>query len=157
MNNCYKQGWSRDVFGPSWIDLKNTINLSMDEMQYGLAARQTTYVVGALVSGVLYKRLNRQLLLSLFYLALGATMTVFPYLRSLLLYILVQLAFGFFQGVCDPGTNAWVIELWLNKPAPFLAALHTAYAVGTIISPITTRPFLTPDNSSEPDTTFTTV
>jgi MFS family permease len=78
-----------------------------------------------------------------------------PFIMNVYLYIVTEGIYGFFTGVIDCASNAWIMELWPEYSSPFMQALHFFFAIGMVVSPLIDEPFLTPINSTNgTDTDF---
>ena len=60
-------------------------------------------------------------------------------------------------GVFDSSNTVWVIEMWADRSPPVANLSAMLYGLGTILSPMLVKPFLTGDPDSDETTTVSTV
>jgi FHS family Na+ dependent glucose MFS transporter 1 len=66
---------------------------------------------------------------------------------SLLVFFITAAIVGFSGGGYDTAQIVWIIELWSSKAAPYIQTQHFSFAIGTLISPLLIKPYL----SNDPD------
>ncbi|XP_075732185.1 sodium-dependent glucose transporter 1B-like isoform X4 [Rhipicephalus microplus] len=103
--------------------------------------------------GLLYDRLNTQLLSVLFTALTSASVFVTPSSGELLYAHGTSVLAGFSMGALDTGANVWLINLWPSGCGPVLQVYHLAFGVGAFIAPFVAEPFLSCNTSVTANTT----
>lgn len=135
-------GWLVGQFGPSFLDLRIITNTDLKKASSFLTSGSVGYLVGSLISGLLFDRFNKILLLFLYTFTGVFFSAIIPWCFLYELMMTVQFCRGFYGGGLDTGGNALLISTWGQDGRSFLQALHFAFAIGGILSPLATAPFL---------------
>ncbi|RWS12423.1 sodium-dependent glucose transporter 1-like protein [Dinothrombium tinctorium] len=101
------------------------VGTTIERMSFSISLRSASFSAGALIGGFIFNYLNRQIVYSIFLFLLGLS------------------AFGLLSGACDTAVNVWMLEMWGHKSGPFMQALQFCWAVGFILAPLISHPFLT--------------
>ncbi|OWF47704.1 sodium-dependent glucose transporter 1A-like [Mizuhopecten yessoensis] len=135
-------GWLVAQFGPSFLDLRIITNTDLKKASSYLTSGSVGYLVGSLISGLLFDRFNKVLLLFLYTFTGVFFSAILPWCYLYELMMTVQFCRGFYGGGLDTGGNALLISTWGQDGRSFLQALHFSFAIGGIVSPLVTAPFL---------------
>ncbi|XP_033762666.1 sodium-dependent glucose transporter 1A-like [Pecten maximus] len=144
-------GWLVAQFGPSFLDLRIITNTDLKKASSFLTSGSVGYLVGSLVSGMLFDRFNKILLLFIYTFTGVFFSAVLPWCFLYELMMTVQFCRGFYGGGLDTGGNALLISTWGQDGRSFLQALHFSFAIGGILSPLATAPFLLEEGSLRAD------
>ncbi|XP_033761652.1 sodium-dependent glucose transporter 1B-like [Pecten maximus] len=149
------QGWACGQFGPAFLDLQIITRTDVTEASGFLTSRSVGYLAGSVITGILFDRFSKLLLVSIFPFAGAVISAVLPWCFRYELMLAVQFFGGFYGGGIDASGNALLMYIWGREGNSFMQALHFSFAFGGILSPLATSPFLldTPDDSND---TFTT-
>jgi fucose permease len=72
---------------------------------------------------------------------------LFPMAPSLYVLLGSALGFGFFNGLFHSCANVFILSLWEGRnSSPHVFALHFSFGVGSLLSPILAKPFLSSGN-----------
>ena len=96
-----------------------------------------------LAAGVLYKYLNRQVLLTVLLFMMSFSFLLMPFSQRLSHLFLYNWIYGFGSGAWISAKNVWIIELWSYKSAPILQLSGLMYGIGSILGPLIDEPYLT--------------
>ncbi|XP_050410171.1 sodium-dependent glucose transporter 1B isoform X2 [Patella vulgata] len=148
--------------GPSFLDIQLITNTDVEKASTFFTAGSVGYLCGSLISGVLYDRFNKTLLLGLCVILMAVTVGLLPLCSPYGLMLFISWANAFFMGGMDTGGNAHLVSLWGNDEGrPYMQAVHFSFAFGGVISPLVTAPFLVPNteerSTNSSSTTFTDV
>ncbi|CAC5397253.1 NAGLT1 [Mytilus coruscus] len=135
-------GWNAGQLGPVLPDLQVITNTTLDEASYYLTALSLGFLLGALVAGWIFRKGNQMITMSTLTAVFAILTAVIPWCKYYVLMIILFLIRGSARGVIDAGCNIMVLEIWGKHNGPYMQALHFMYAVGGIISPLATAPFL---------------
>ncbi|XP_060569281.1 sodium-dependent glucose transporter 1-like isoform X2 [Ruditapes philippinarum] len=135
-------GWHVGMSGPVFPDLRQIIQEGLAISSWIFTIEQCGYLCGSLIGGILYDKLNKVLLLAGSSFGFGVSILLTPYCSSLAAMLFIKCAGGFFFGSLDTGCYADIISVWGEHAGPYLQALHFAFAIGTLLSPLATEPFL---------------
>ncbi|CAC5419397.1 NAGLT1 [Mytilus coruscus] len=143
-------GWVIGQLGPSLLDLKEITNCRLEEASFFLTSVFIGYLMGTIVSGAIYQRMNPFLLIFLGITALGVTSAAIPWSSLYGVMISMHILKGFGFGVLDTAGNSVFISNFKHEKGiqSYLHAIHLMFAVGGFLSPIATAPFLMQDLSS---------
>ncbi|KAL3831377.1 hypothetical protein ACJMK2_023130 [Sinanodonta woodiana] len=138
--------------GPALPDLRLIIQKDLETASWLFVSRTVGYVVGAFVSGYLYDRYNRLLLLSLALALMGATNGAVPWFESFPLMIAIVAFHGFFMSAVDTGGFTVVVSIWGAEGRSYVQAMSFMFGMGGALSPLLTELFLAeqrPEHASQ--------
>ncbi|XP_033761423.1 sodium-dependent glucose transporter 1-like [Pecten maximus] len=135
-------GWVVGQFGPALPELQIITGSPLEKASAFLTAGATGYMVGSLLSGILFDRLNKHLLVCSFTVCGFVNFIIIPWCYRYELMIVVQFCRGMFGGGLDAGGNALLVWTWEGDGRSFMQAIHFAFAIGGIVSPMVIVPFL---------------
>ncbi|KAK6192412.1 hypothetical protein SNE40_003881 [Patella caerulea] len=137
--------------GPSFLDIQLITNTNVEKASTFFTAGSVGYLCGSLISGVLYDRFNKTLLLALCVILMAVTVGVLPLCSPYGLMLFISWANAICMGGMDTGGNAHLVSLWGNDEGrPYMQAVHFSFAFGGVISPLVTAPFLVPNTEETP-------
>ncbi|CAG2192941.1 NAGLT1 [Mytilus edulis] len=140
LNACL--GWNAGQLGPVLPDLQVLTSTTLDEASYYLTALSLGYLLGALFAGWIFRKRHQMITMSTLTAVFATLTAVIPWCKNYVLMITVFLIRGSARGVIDAGCKIMVFEIWGIHNGPYMQAIHFMYAVGGIISPLATAPFL---------------
>ncbi|XP_046914855.2 sodium-dependent glucose transporter 1A [Dermatophagoides farinae] len=139
--NHFAYGISYYAIGPALTDLSYIYNVSAATLSLFPTFLALGYMIGSL-GGIVYKWLNRQLVL----ITLVATMAVMiaftPYFGSIELFFVATALLSIGGGCWDSAINVWIVEMWPDHQASVMQALQFMYGIGSIICPSLMSPFV---------------
>lgn len=145
---CYVSlGLSMCLLPAARLDVAELVGSDFEHVTYGQCCCGVGYIAGCLFTGWLFSRINRQIGLVLSLFLTGASMFVIPFLRSLWLYLLSQVVFGFMNSGVDVVCNAWLLEIWQTGANPYMQGMHFCYALGMTLAPLIEEPFLSSEHN----------
>lgn len=95
----------------------------------------------------LLKYLNRQLVWISFLVIMAIAVTLVPHSPNLLSLYSIAIGIGLGAGVLNTVINVWIIEMWKEKSPSILQIPGLTFGIGTIMSPLIIKPFLTENYS----------
>ncbi|KAK3595385.1 hypothetical protein CHS0354_008815 [Potamilus streckersoni] len=142
-------GWVVAQIGPSLPDLMYLYDLKLYTISWMLTIHTGGYIVGSLVSGILFDKYDRLLLL--FFSIFGIALTTSAWTWSIYFEAMAVIRFldGMFCGSLDTGGNTEVSSLWREEGRPYMQALHFTFALGGVIAPMVTELFMTQKNFTQ--------
>ncbi|XP_069110997.1 sodium-dependent glucose transporter 1B-like [Argopecten irradians] len=110
-----------------------------------MTAHSVGYLLGSLTSGLVFDSLDKVLLV--FYPVLGnaVTIAIIPWCSPYGLMVFSHWVKGLFSGGLDAVCNAETVYIWGDEGRSFMQALHFSFAMGGILAPMATAPFLVDD------------
>ncbi|RWS25253.1 sodium-dependent glucose transporter 1-like protein [Leptotrombidium deliense] len=144
-------GIAVNLFGPTWLDLKLLVGTSMERMSFSISMRSASFSVGALIGGFMFNYLNRQVMYSILLFILGTSTVLLSLIPDYTIFLVLNCIFGAVSGAADTAVNVWLLDMWAERSAPFLQALQFCWAVGFILAPLISHPFLAEENSGMVD------
>ncbi|KAK0055323.1 sodium-dependent glucose transporter 1A-like isoform X1 [Biomphalaria pfeifferi] len=128
--------------GPSFLDLQIVTNTDVEKASAFFTGSSIGYLTGSILSGALYTRVNRPLLQFFTLVILGITTTLTPYCSVYPLMIFIRSIVGTCAGCVDTTGNAEHMRIWGNDGQVLMQLLHFSFALGGVISPLYSEPFL---------------
>lgn len=116
--NCYAYfafGSASNFWGSALPDLEDRLDLDENPVKFGLAGRYVTYAISALISGFLFDRFNRTMILVISLITTAISLIVTPYWSGSAGFVLMQMLFGLASGIIDTASVVWCLELWENS------------------------------------------
>lgn len=139
-------GMSLSILGPTLLDLKQHVNCSLTAISFTLSARSAGYVVGSIIMGFLFPKLNYQLASTGFLLVSAVMSLLIPLVTQLNLLTIVSIVNGFCLGSYDTGTYVSIIKIWKVNSGPAMQGLMFFYTTGSLLASLVAEPFLIPDD-----------
>ncbi|XP_033762206.1 sodium-dependent glucose transporter 1-like [Pecten maximus] len=134
-------GWASAQFGPAFLDLQIITRTNVKKASGFLTVRSVGFLAGSILTGILFDRYSKLLLVSIFPLAGAVISAVLPWCFLYELMMAVHVCAGFYQGGIGASGNALLMYTWGREGNSFMQALHFSFAFGGIMSPLATSPF----------------
>ncbi|WAR12927.1 MFS4B-like protein [Mya arenaria] len=149
--------WLVLQFGTALPAMQTLVGVGLEAASWLFTTRSLGYVAGCLISGVLFDRLdkivllgNRVEILLLASFGMSACSAATPFVTSYPILLGLRVLTGVFCGGIDTvifslrslGVNSLVPSTWGAEGGPYMQALYFSYTVGGIISPFATEPFM---------------
>nr|XP_021512876.1 sodium-dependent glucose transporter 1C-like isoform X1 [Meriones unguiculatus]XP_021512878.1 sodium-dependent glucose transporter 1C-like isoform X1 [Meriones unguiculatus] len=129
-------GLSVAILGPTFPDLARNVNRNISSLSLIFVGRASGYLCGSMIGGVLFGCINHFLLLGVSLSATTAGLYLMPFCRTAALLIVMMSVFGVSMGILDTGGNVLILDLWGDKGAPHMQALHFSFALGAFLAPL---------------------
>nr|XP_048281418.1 sodium-dependent glucose transporter 1-like [Myodes glareolus] len=129
-------GVSAAVLGPTFPDLARNVNRNISSLSEIFIGRALGYLCGSVVGGVLFDCMNHFLLLGLSNLFTSAGFYLIPFCKTAVLLTTIMSVTSISFGILDTGGNVLILNLWGDKGAPHMQALHFSFALGAFLSPL---------------------
>ncbi|XP_075847732.1 sodium-dependent glucose transporter 1-like [Microtus pennsylvanicus] len=143
------------VLGPTFPDLARNVNRNISSLSEIFVGRALGYLGGSVVGGVLFDYMNHFLLLGLSNLFTSAGFFLIPFCKTAVLLTAIMSVTSISFGVLDTGGNVLILNLWGDKAAPHMQALHFSFALGAFLSPLLAKlawgTTASAQNHTEPD------
>jgi MFS family permease len=121
------------------------LQTNLQRMSLSISIRAMFFCAGAIIGGFVYKVLNRGALYPIFILTKGLCVALIPLYATYPLFLFFSGVIGLVSGAADTSVNVWILDIWGERSAPFVQALQFFWAVGFIVSPLISNPFLQQD------------
>ena len=108
------QGFAIGQRGPAFLDLQIITHTDMEAAAFFFTSASAGYLVGSLVAGVVYDKLNKSLLLLLTVLGLAVTTVAVPWCSPYTLMLAIHFVASLFAGGLDTGW--WLARSLLSHP-----------------------------------------
>jgi len=145
----FANGICSNIYGPTWLDLKSLMNTTLEKMSLSISLRAAFFCFGALLGSFVYKYVDRGALYPLFILTKGLCVALIPLYANFSAFLAYSAIIGLVSGAADTSVNVWMLDIWQDKSAPFVQALQFFWAVGFIVSPLISNPFLSPESKAK--------
>nr|XP_048281515.1 sodium-dependent glucose transporter 1C-like [Myodes glareolus]XP_048281516.1 sodium-dependent glucose transporter 1C-like [Myodes glareolus]XP_048281517.1 sodium-dependent glucose transporter 1C-like [Myodes glareolus] len=89
-----------------------------------------------MIGGLLFGCINHFLLLGVSLSATTVGLYLTPFCRTAVLLVVMMSVFGISMGILDTGGNVLILDLWGDKGAPHMQALHFSFALGAFLAPL---------------------
>ncbi|CAL1530089.1 unnamed protein product, partial [Lymnaea stagnalis] len=150
--SLFSLGVTIGQMGPTFLDLQIITNTNVEEASAFFTGTSIGYLTGSIISGAIYNKVNKPLLEFTTLLLLGVFTTATPHCSNYPLMIILRTAVGTCCGCVDTSNIAEHMRIWGNEGQALMQLLHFALALGGVISPLYSEPFLA-EKSLENDTT----
>ncbi|XP_019628820.1 PREDICTED: sodium-dependent glucose transporter 1A-like isoform X2 [Branchiostoma belcheri] len=145
------------MVGPTLLDLAANVHADIAHISYIFTARSVGYLVGSAVGGVLFDTFDQHLLLGLSLLLNAIGFAVIPWAKRLsIMGVLISFT-GVAMGFLDTGGNVLCLNLWGQRSAPYMQALHFSFGMGAFIAPLLAKNFISLSSSNSSVLINTTV
>lgn len=137
-------GISNAQRGPAILDLQIITNTDIQQASAFFTAGSAGFVTGALLLGLVYDLLSKSLSLILGLVGMAVLTGATPFCRQFGGMVAAIVISSIFEGGVDTVGNADVIRLWGSEGGMAMQAIHFSFALGGVIAPLITEPFLAP-------------
>ncbi|OWF40708.1 sodium-dependent glucose transporter 1-like [Mizuhopecten yessoensis] len=142
-------GWSKGQIGPAFLDIMTISGADLETGSAFITAYFVGRVVGSLLCGVLYSKVNTYMLLGIAMTGNSAMFAVIPWCTAYELMIVVHFLHGLAGGLLAVALISIAVSIWgvTARGRAYLNIFYAAFAVSGLFSPIVTSPFLLPAQS----------
>ncbi|CAG2171942.1 unnamed protein product [Oppiella nova] len=140
--NTYR-GLIISILGPALNDLRVKLNTTIGDISFVFLCIFIGYTIGAIVNGIIFNYINRQLVLACLMIAMAITVAVLPVCPNITVLFAMAGICGHGCGGLDTALVVWLVEVWGNKSSLYLAGVQFFFAVGVCIAPLIDTPYLT--------------
>lgn len=130
------------LLGPSLPTLANNLDTNVSNLAGIIPVRSVGYLLGSISGGLLFEQVNVFMYHAAAMLLCSIGLFLTPFAPTVLLLGVVMGIGSLTLGLLDVGGNVLILKLWGDRSAPYLQALHFAYAVGATVAPLIAEPFL---------------
>lgn len=112
--------------------------IPISSLTWGFVASGVSYILTALIYGLLAHRMNRGIVMQTAFLASGIAFFATPMIHKCMYqFISLKVIDGLCSALIDVSTHAWILELWKEKKsAPYLMALYFMMRFGSFTGSI---------------------
>lgn len=135
-------GLMYEITGATLSDMADQTSSTFYTVSYGITIRTIGYLIGSLVSGWAYNRMNRQIGYTLALIISAVISLCIPFQTCIITYFISLLITGFCGSGMDVAGNAWILEIWGAAANPYMQAQLVSYAIGQALIPFVSAPFL---------------
>ncbi|CAG2167233.1 unnamed protein product [Oppiella nova] len=139
---AFTYGLTTYIIGPALNDMTIKLDTTTDNITIVLGCILVGYTLGAIISGIIFNYVNRQLVLTCLLAVMACAITLAPHVPNIGLLYTDGFFCGFGAGGFDTAQVVWLIELWADKSSIYLQGMQFFNALGTFISPLMSAPFL---------------
>ena len=129
------------ALGPILLELALQVQTSFSSIAAVFTCRAVGYICGA-AGGPLFDVLDGNMLLGLSLLVAGLATLLIPFVQHLWLLVSVVAFQGTAMGFLDTGGNVLLFRLHGKEVGPYMQALHFAFGLGALASPMFLSLFL---------------
>lgn len=137
-------GLCLEIPGPTLIDMKITFNANYEELTRSVSARGVGIFLGALFAGLFVDVLGpkKDWLVTLSQALFTVTMLSIPFVGSLSTLWFLFFVLGAAAGTANVAGQRILLEMWREKSASPMHAIHMGFGVGALFAPLIANPFL---------------
>jgi FHS family Na+ dependent glucose MFS transporter 1 len=128
--------------GPTVLDLQIITGVDDETGSFFFTSISGGYLVGSFVAGGVHGKVSNNLVMTVVTLLGGAATIATPYCSAFALMICVRAIAGFFLASIDCSINAETMRVWGNEGQSLLMFVHFSFAIGGVIGPAFSAPFL---------------
>ena len=145
-------GLSAGLIGPTLLKFGEQTNSSLYQTGYLLTTRSVGFLAGTIIGGGLVDRFPSfgRTFITIAIAAMCAATCVLPLIYSLVIMAIVHFCLSFAGGIVDNLAQILTMQHYEGSNVnPYLQALHGAFGVGALLSPLTIGPFLQKDQPAD--------
>ena len=123
------QGFAIGQRGPAFLDLQIITHTDVEAASFFFTATSVGYLVGSLVAGMVYNKVNKSLLMLLTVMGLAVTTVAIPWCSPYALMVAIHFVASLFAGGIDTGWfSVFFLIIWdfLVSETRFVSALIEA-------------------------------
>jgi MFS transporter, FHS family, Na+ dependent glucose transporter 1 len=124
------------LLGPLLPFLANKVHVSIGQMGFAFTAQNLGYMLGSVGGSWLYDRFKSHTLMVLSIVLMVVMGLIVPLTRTFDILLLVLFWLGLGLGMLDVGANVSLVWIFRSRVGPFMNALHFAFGVGAILTPL---------------------
>ena len=128
--------------GATFLDLQLITSTTVEEASTFFTAYSFGFMLGAVLSGVLGRRVDRTAVIGAAFVGLGVCIMVTPHCKVYAVMVAIRSLDGVFIGLVDVSGNAEHMVMWGNDGRTLYYFLHFSFSLGAFISPLYAEPFL---------------
>ncbi|OWF40703.1 sodium-dependent glucose transporter 1-like [Mizuhopecten yessoensis] len=139
-------GWTKGQFGPAFLDILLICSTSLEEGSLFMTSYFIGRVMGSILGGAIYSRLNRYLILVVAMTTNSLMFAVIPWCTVYEMMIAAHVLHGISGGVMSVSLISIAASIWGTsaRGRVYMNIFYAAYAIFGFLSPIVTSPFLIP-------------
>ncbi|BFY96963.1 hypothetical protein BsWGS_00003 [Bradybaena similaris] len=141
--------------GPTFLDLQIITNTDVESASFFFTAASFGYMVGSFVSGCVHGKVNNNVLMCIINCGAGVAAIITPHCSPYFLMLMMRFTTNMFCGGIDTLVNAEHMRIWGKEGRALLQFIHFVFALGGVITPLITEPFLAP-KVTDPELTSST-
>ncbi|KAG4071203.1 hypothetical protein HA402_001193 [Bradysia odoriphaga] len=134
---------------PLVLELTNIFDSTVDQVSEVFTIILVCYLASALVCTLIFKCVNRQLIVLLLLSLITSSFFLIPSATNLNEFFVYSSLIGLGGGGYDTAQVAWIIDIWRDESSPWILTQHFAYSLGTLAPPIILANFLTNGNATD--------
>ncbi|GFS16001.1 sodium-dependent glucose transporter 1 [Elysia marginata] len=135
--------------GPSFIDLQLIADTDVEGGSAFFTAYAFGYMMGSLLAGSIYKRVQNKALLMIIPMVLaGLSCGATPFCDNYFMMVMVHVLEAGFASVFDTTANTEEVHRWEGKSDSAMQFLSFCYSLGGVVGPLLVQPFLAPENNT---------
>ncbi|XP_052792146.1 sodium-dependent glucose transporter 1-like [Mya arenaria] len=147
--NVTNMGWIYGQMGPALPDLQIVAGVSLAQATWLFTGFALGYLGGCLLAGFIQDKFNPRLMLFLFTTGTAITIGLLPWIPEIIAMVIIRVINGICIGGQDTGIHTMLFATWAKEGGPFVQMTHCLSAVGGILSPLVTQPFVSKQKVEE--------
>ncbi|CAG5120538.1 unnamed protein product [Candidula unifasciata] len=129
--------------GATLLDLQLLTSTDDQMSSLYITAYNLGYVMGSFIGGYLYGKINSYFMMTICCVLAGGANIATPYLNTFLLMFIIRCSTGCFLGILLCIGSAEHMRIWGTKGESLLQLINFVYAVGGVVGPLISEPFIT--------------
>ena len=148
------------VRAPTLMDLKDIAQVEISEVSTIFALKSFGGLMGTIATGLLldyFKPSVNYIFLAVTFFIKSAMTLLLPYCPNLVMMQSTEFIFGVCHGGFHSVANQLLLSIWTGSGqniSPYMYTLHFSYAIGALVTPIISKPFLRSDIESTVNSTM---
>jgi MFS transporter, FHS family, Na+ dependent glucose transporter 1 len=124
------------LLGPLLPFLAEKVHVSIGQMGFAFTAQNLGYMLGSVGGSWLYDRFKSHTLMVLSISLMVVMGLIVPLMGTFYALLMVLFWLGLGLGMLDVGANLSLVWIFQSRVGPFMNALHFAFGVGAILTPL---------------------
>lgn len=129
-------GMTSASLGPTLDALSGQTAAELEQISWLFPIRSFGYLLGSVLAGRLYDRMNGHRLMGLALLIMAGMMAFIPTIPLFAFLLVALLAAGVGEGLLDVGGNTLIVWLHGKRVGPYMSALHFFFGFGALLAPL---------------------
>lgn len=129
-------GISAALLGPTLNQLAANTGSSLGDISILFTMRSIGYLIGAILSAVLYERFGGHRVLAVAFIGVAASLFLTPTMPTLWLLSAITVLSRMSGGIIDTGENTLIVWALGKRVGPFMNALHLTFGIGAFAAPL---------------------
>ena len=140
----FELGLVGSLFGTTMVHMQHLLDTDIKGMTMTFVFQRVGYLLGVVLSGLLFDRLNQEMQFAVACLVEGLAVASAPFFSNLRDYYIAMSLQALVHGYINTGLQSFLVGLWDGRKykSPIMQTSPALWSIGSAICPFIIRPFL---------------